>query len=473
MTADKLQRAARSRARVFGTGLMLLGVALGMSEPARAQSESGRYQLGPLDHVRVKIVEWRASKDEVYEWKALNDEYTVGPGGEIAMPLIGEVVAGDQTSESLAERIARQFQQRMGTAEAPSVTVEVVRFRPFYITGDVTTPGEFPYRPGLTVLQATTLAGGFYRDTTSSPRQLSREAISARGDLGLLNTELAQALARRARLESEMRGNAEIKFPAELAQRRSLASMALLFEQEELIFQTRRTAFEAEVKALDELKAYLGKEVQSIESQMHAQDKQVELSRKELDGVQTLMKKGLSVASRELGIERSIAQLESEGLRVSSQLAHTRQELSKTDIMLLELRNKRANDITTELRLNQAKIDELMQKYSITETLLATSQSNNRAQARRLGDRQPLFFISRQGNEFAADETARIAPGDTLKVELPLVQPGAAETPPAGSAGAPRKPAAANDTPPILRAPKPEPQVGNLAPRGPSSNVTD
>ena len=83
--------------------------------------------------------------------------------------------------------IAEQFRQRMGFVEAPSVSIEIAKFRPFYITGDVQHPGEYAYRPGLTVLQALSLAGGYYRDTTitsawtasrSPPRGNSVSSIS-------------------------------------------------------------------------------------------------------------------------------------------------------------------------------------------------------------------------------------------------------------------------------------------------------
>jgi len=37
----------------------------------------------------------------------------------------------------------------------------VLTFRPFYILGEVTKPGTYPYTAGLTVLNAVATAGGF------------------------------------------------------------------------------------------------------------------------------------------------------------------------------------------------------------------------------------------------------------------------------------------------------------------------
>ena len=50
-----------------------------------------------------------------------------------------------------------------------SISVEVLTYRPFYIVGDVRTPGSYPFVSGMTVLNAVALAGGFtYRARENS-----------------------------------------------------------------------------------------------------------------------------------------------------------------------------------------------------------------------------------------------------------------------------------------------------------------
>ena len=43
----------------------------------------------------------------------------------------------------------------------PRVTIQVSTYAPFYIHGEVKRSGEFPFRPGLTVMDAVAAAGGF------------------------------------------------------------------------------------------------------------------------------------------------------------------------------------------------------------------------------------------------------------------------------------------------------------------------
>ena len=121
---------------------------------------SSDYALGSQDKIRLKVFEWRASRDEIFEWTAFNAEYTVGPAGKISLPLVGDVLAAGKSPSELSQAIGQALQTRIGLVEPPSISVEVVQFRPFYIVGDVDRPGEYAYRPGLTLLQAITIAGG-------------------------------------------------------------------------------------------------------------------------------------------------------------------------------------------------------------------------------------------------------------------------------------------------------------------------
>jgi polysaccharide export outer membrane protein len=57
----------------------------------------------------------------------------------------------------------------------------VTTYAPFYIRGEVKKPGEFPYKPGLTIGDAVALAGGYtYRADESRvyvrPSQAASEA---------------------------------------------------------------------------------------------------------------------------------------------------------------------------------------------------------------------------------------------------------------------------------------------------------
>ena len=107
------------------------------------------YRLGTGDKVRV-IVFGEAD---------LSGEFEIDTTGRISLQLIGLVQAAGLSSEELKAEIEHRLTG--GYLLKPSVAVEVLTYRPFYVLGEVNAPGSFPYVSGMTVLKAVAIAGGF------------------------------------------------------------------------------------------------------------------------------------------------------------------------------------------------------------------------------------------------------------------------------------------------------------------------
>ncbi len=108
----------------------------------------------------------------VFGQDTLSNSYSVDGSGNISMPLIGLVeVKGIVTNE--AERLI-EAKLRNGFVREPRVSVEVEAFRPFYILGEVTTSGQFPYVNGMNIQNAVAIAGGFSPRAYQSGADLTR-----------------------------------------------------------------------------------------------------------------------------------------------------------------------------------------------------------------------------------------------------------------------------------------------------------
>jgi polysaccharide export outer membrane protein len=112
--------------------------------------DTGTYHLGPGDRVRVIV----------YGDKEMSDVFAIGDDGLIELPLAGDVTARGRTPNALAAEIALTLTAR-GMIKDPSVAVEVASYRPIFILGEVIRPGQYPYEPGMTVIAAVSLAGGY------------------------------------------------------------------------------------------------------------------------------------------------------------------------------------------------------------------------------------------------------------------------------------------------------------------------
>jgi protein involved in polysaccharide export with SLBB domain len=425
-TANAATLFKNPRRWLFGLALGLCTSLLQSSAIAAGQTETGNeYLLGPQDRIRLKVLEWRASRDEVFEWSALNAEYSIGAGGQLSLPIIGEVVAGGKTPKELATAIGVGLKEHVGFIEAKHIGVEVVQYRPFYVYGIIERPGEYSFRPGLTVLQAVTIAGGASRLGEAGSVRLAREIIATKGDINLLRMELASGLARKARLLAELDELSDVQKPEHPDSRVEDSTLDDSLYLEGLLFHSRKDGFEAQVGVLGQLQASLEQESTSLSAQLVVHDKQIQLLNEELQAVATLYSKQLTTAPRKLALERNAAQLQGERIRLETSIARANQEVRKTELSLLELKSRRLNEITSDLRQTQSKLEETTRRLATAEGLFYESEV---VAARTMSlnapeQTKPLYtLIRRKSNqmlELSANENTFIEPGDTLKIEVP------------------------------------------------------
>jgi polysaccharide biosynthesis/export protein len=95
----------------------------------------------------------------VFGQDGLSNSYVVDASGAITMPLIKAVPVRGLTTAALARAVADRLRQ--GFVREPHVAIEVEAYRPFFILGEVTAPGQYAYVPQMTVEKAVAVAGGF------------------------------------------------------------------------------------------------------------------------------------------------------------------------------------------------------------------------------------------------------------------------------------------------------------------------
>ena len=146
----------RSTIRTVFSALALIGLLAACSSegsglPAleAAKTDDTNYRLGPGDKLHIQVL---GAED-------LTGDYAVADNGTINSPLIGDVKAAGLTRSQLEREMERKLAD--GFIKRPHVSVSVLTYRPFYIYGEVSKPGEYPYASGMRVLSAVAAAQGY------------------------------------------------------------------------------------------------------------------------------------------------------------------------------------------------------------------------------------------------------------------------------------------------------------------------
>jgi len=112
----------------------------------------------------------------VYDEPDLTVRLFISDDGYINFPFIGTVFVTGKTTVEVQNIIHNGL--KGDYLINPSVQVDVVNYRPFFIHGEVRNPGAYSYKPGLTINQAVVLGGGFTERASTSKIYIKTEKNS-------------------------------------------------------------------------------------------------------------------------------------------------------------------------------------------------------------------------------------------------------------------------------------------------------
>lgn len=398
-------------------------LALVYSTPLSALADGASYKLGPQDQLQIKVYDWRAGTGEAHGWSAFDGDIVIDSEGFISLPIIGRIPASGKNIDKLASEIAASMQRKVGLAELPTASVQVTKYRPFYITGSIEKPGEYEFRPHLSVLQALSIAGGAYRSQSNSIFRIRRDKIDRRGDLALLDAEESSLLIHQSRLETEISGGSKVPVPAALSNRPVTAAEQRTLVIEQNMFDERKNLLDSQIKSITDTRNSLAAEIDALIKKEAAIERQIDLSQKDLSMIKDLMTKGLSVSTRQLTAEQNLTSLENSKLDLQVAKFRAVQETGKLNREVIDLRSKMKQETLSELSQTRQKLAGIAEKRDAAVKALANAQVEENSY-----DSSPVvrrFFISRVDGSnnvrrFEANSGDSIQPGDVLEVETSM-----------------------------------------------------
>ena len=191
-----------------------------------------------------------------------------------------------------------------------------------------------------------------------------------RANLAIVSKSLNEMTARKARLECERDGAAEIVFTPEFLAQAEVAEIAALVSAERRLFALRRSAREGQKQQLGQRIGQLNDEIGGITAQQQAKAHEVLLIKRELDGVKELWEKNLIPLTRLTALEREATRLEGERAQLIAAVAQARGKISETELQINQIDRELASEVGRELREIEGKISELVERKVAAEDQL-------------------------------------------------------------------------------------------------------
>lgn len=409
--ADAGLRRSLSQSQCIGGQAMKLFCLVILCLLVGSPTIAGEYRLGVGDTIRLRV----------HEWPDVSGEFRVNPEGHLILPVVGIIPAEERTTEELTLTIRNALRERLRGVDQLDLVLEISDFRPFYILG-TENAGEYPFRPGLTVLQAVSLAGGPARALVGSDARPERDAIRAQGEMQAAQATLDELQVRLARLRAEI-DNAPAIDLGGIATRSEEPIIAAALATESEIF-ARRQSLLAGARAHEARMIALHKdELAAIAQSITARDEQIALIEEEYETSRSLGERGLTTTQRTSAIRQELAtiitlrrDLDTRIVRINQNIEQSRQTLAETEAAHL-------SEALREVQEVQSSINAARTTLTTATRLLAEAQQFDRiSQGEQLQGKGPLAYgIQRQSEEgfvtLPAGPTTAVAPGDVVIVE--------------------------------------------------------
>jgi polysaccharide export outer membrane protein len=398
----------------------------------------GLVALGLTISVTQAKAEYRVNIGDVLEIAVagvpeLRHRAAVQMDGNISLPRVGMLpVAGlplplirAQIGAALASKVFRQRtpdgHETAIVIDADEVTTIVAEYRPIYVNGDVSKPGEYPYRPSITARQLVAVAGGYeiMRIRMNNPYL---ESADLRSEYASLWTEFAKEQAHMWRIKNELGEGSQIS-PAVLKDvpiAPSVISDIVNAETEYL--KTKVSDYQREKAFLQRSVRQGDAEVSVLSEQQKKEDEGYQTDLDELQKVLDLFSKGSLISPRVTDARRAVLLSSTRKLQTNAQLMQVKRQQDELTRKLEKLDDQRRLDLLHEQQETGVRLNVIRAKLqSVGEKLQYTAMVRSQL-VKGASDKAEITIIRKgeKGQErIVAGEDTELQPGDAVEITLP------------------------------------------------------
>ena len=177
------------------------------------------------------------------------------------------------------------------------------------------------------------------------------DGAQIKASLAIVEGQLFDAMARKARLEAERDDLTKLTFPTELTDLApTRPDVAEQIEGQKRLFVARLETQNAQIDQLGQRLDQIASQSEGIAAQMAAINDQITLLQPEIADQQTLLDKGLTQSARIMDLKREVARLDGNRGEMQSNLAQAEGKATETKLQILQIKSARREDANAQLR---------------------------------------------------------------------------------------------------------------------------
>lgn len=240
---------------------------------------------------------------------------------------------------------------------------------------------------------------------------------TAAANLAVVRQRVRDLTLQVARLEAERDRKPVIQFPPFLDA--SDAETKRLFATQRSLFEARKATRTGEQSVLAERRTQLAGDIQGLEAQLGATEKQVKINKRELADIRPLYEKGYVNQQRIAPLEREQARLEGEVGRLKSEISKIQGSIMEIDLRIAQSEKQFTTEVVDELRKIEATLAEQLE----SEKAQADRMSRIEIRAPRSGRVHALQSHTIGGVITPASPVLQVIPEDDRLIVAAEIRP--------------------------------------------------
>lgn len=169
--------------------------------------------------------------------------------------------------------------------------------------------------------------------------------------------------AAEGRLLAEINGDSEIAYSEFLLKDKDLPEVAKIIETQNNLFHSKNKLQQAEIDSLKQRILQSNKQIDGLKAKKLAMTKTLDVTQDRLDANRKLSEKGYAHKSTILDLEAREANAESELAIIDTEIIKVEQEITRTEIELINVNNKTSTQALSELKDTQIRLSEVKERF--------------------------------------------------------------------------------------------------------------